>query len=226
MHITTGGLALLAAAGLGAAITSCGSGSPPASTAAPGSAGSAPAGYTRVGGAAQGISIAAPASWIGINLARETIAGAASKIGLKGVSATTLVQSMESLQKQHPVFVFDVKSAADGPRHFARNLNAYCVASGVNDAGAAAVPLIKSEAATGFGRVGAAHVTQKDLQIGGMPGVETSYQLSSSSAGTIFGSQLEVAPKPDKACFVTLTVATGQSADNILSVAAATARFP
>ena len=59
-----------------------------------------------------------------------------------------------------------------------------------------------------------------------MPGVETSYQLNSSSAGTIHGSQLEVLPKPDKACFVTLTVVHGQSADNILSVAAATAQFP
>jgi hypothetical protein len=170
--------------------------------------------------------VAAPASWVAVNLARESIESAASKIGLKGISASTLVQLMESLQKQHPVIVFDVKSAQDSPRDFARNLNAYCVVSGVNDVGAAGVPLIKAEAAAGFQRLNAANVTQRDIQIGGVPGVETSYQLNATSAGTIYGSQLEVLPKPDKACFVTLTVVQGQSADNILSVAASTAQFP
>ena len=60
----------------------------------------------------------------------------------------------------------------------------------------------------------------------GFPGVEVSYQLSSSGEGTIYGSQLEVMPKPDKACAVAVTVGEGQSAGNILNVAAATAQFP
>jgi hypothetical protein len=56
--------------------------------------------------------------------------------------------------------------------------------------------------------------------------VETSYQLSSSSEGTIYGSQLEVLPKPSKACFVTVTAGKGESQGNVLRVAAATAKFP
>jgi hypothetical protein len=235
VHRRAAGFALPCVIGIGLAVASCGSApatqsaptaSYAASAVASGSGGSVPAGYTRVGGAAQGISVAAPASWVAVNLARESIESAANRIGLKGISAGTLVQLMESLQKQHPVVVFDVKSAQDSPRDFARNLNAYCVVSGVNDVGAAGVPLVKAEAAAGFKRLGAANVTQRYLEIGGVPGVETSYQLNSSSAGTIYGSQLEVLPKPDKACFVTLTVVQGQSADNILSVAAATAQFP
>jgi hypothetical protein len=174
---------------------------------------------------AQGISIAAPASWVAVNLAKETIESAASKIGLHGISATTMVQDIESLQKLHAVIVFDVKSAVDSPQHFARNLNAYCIASGVTDVGAAGVPLLKTGAAAEFEKAGATHTTQRDLMIGGVPGVETSYQLISSSEGTIYGSQLEVLPKPDKACFVTVTVGNGESAGNVLRVAAATARF-
>ena len=244
MNIRVRGLTLSVVIGTGLAVAACSS----ASTTAP--AGSAtrsasaaatsasptaspvatsspvPAGYTRVGGAAQGISIAAPASWVGVNLATETIKNAASKLNLKGISASTLVQDLESLQKQHAVIVYDVKSAVDSSRHFARNLNAYCVSSGVTDTGAAGVPFLKSGASAEFSQLGATHIAQQDLEIGGVPGIETSYQLSSPSAGTIDGSQIEVLPKPDKACFVTLTTAQGQSTDDILSVAAATAEFP
>jgi hypothetical protein len=74
-----------------------------------------------------------------------------------------------------------------------------------------------------FAKLGATNITQKDIEIGGLAGVESSYQLSSASAGTIYESQLEVLPKPDKACFVTVT---GGSEGNVVSVAAATAQFP
>ena len=247
MGIRVVGLALPVAIGMGVAITSCSSapgtvkpavsatrsasgaavsGSPTASPVAPSSPRSVPAGYKRVGNVAQGISVAAPTSWVSINLAKDTIESAANKIGLSGISAKTMVRDMESLQKLHAVIVFDVKSAVDSPQHFARNLNAYCVTSGVTDVGAAGVPFLKTDAAAEFQKAGATHTTQKDLMIGGVPGVETSYQLSSSSVGTIYGSQLEVLPKPDKACFVTVSVGNGESLGHVLSVAAATAQFP
>lgn len=193
---------------------------------APSSASRVPAGYTRVGGPAQGISVAAPASWVAVNLAKETIENAAKRIATTGISASTLVQDMEALQKLHAVFVYDLESALDSPGHFARNLNAYCVVSGVTDAGAAGVPFLKSVSSAEFKRLGATHITQEDLEIGGVPGIDTSYRLSSPGTGPIYGSQLEVLPKPDKACFVTVTVGNGESAGNVLSVAAATARFP
>jgi hypothetical protein len=202
------------------------SGTPAASPATPGAAGRVPAGYKRIGGVAQGISIAAPVSWVAVNLAKETIESAASKIGLSGISSSTLIRDMEALQRLHAVIIFDIKSAVDSPVQFARNLNAYCTPSGVTDVGAAGVPLLKTEAAAEFEKAGATHVTQKDLRIGGIPGVETSYQLSSSSKGTIYTSQLEVLPKPDKACFVTEAVGRGEQKGNVLSTAAATAEFP
>jgi hypothetical protein len=203
------------------------SGSPTASPVAQSSAAPVPAGYARVGGATQGISVAAPASWVAVNLAKESIESAASKAGLSDVSAATLTQETESLQKLHAVNVFDVKSAVDSPQHFARSLNAYCFVSGVTDVGAAGVPFLKAAAAAEFAKLGSTHITQKDLEIGGVSGAETSYQVSSSGYGTIYGWQLDVLPKPDKACAVTVTVAKGESPGNaIVSVAAATAQFP
>jgi hypothetical protein len=243
VHIRVTGLALPVVIGIGVAVTSCSSApgtvKPAASAtrsasaavsgspAAPGSPGPVPAGYTRVGGAAQGIAIAAPASWVAINLAKETAENAAKEIDLSGVSASALVQDMESLQKLHGIAVYDVKSAVDSPSHFARNLNAYCAVSGVTEAGAAGVPLLKAGAAAEFEKqLGATHITQKDLKIGGVPGVETSYQLSSSTEGTIYASQLEVLPKPDKVCYVTVSVGEGESLGNVPGTAAATAQFP
>jgi hypothetical protein len=205
---------------------SAASGSHAASPVASGSPAPVPAGYRRVGGAAQGISIAAPSSWVPIDPTKESTEAIASKAGLSGISAATIVQDMETLQKLHAILVVNIKSAVDHPQAFVSDLNAYCAASGVTDVGAAGVPLLTTSAAAEFEKSGATHVTQKDVEIGGVPGVETSYQLSSSSKGTIYGSQLEVLPKPNDACFVTLSVGKGESAGNILSTAAATAEFP
>jgi hypothetical protein len=202
------------------------SGSPTGSPAASSSPASVPAGYTRVGGAAQGISVAAPASWAVIDPTKESMDSAASKLDVPGLSATTLVQDLETMQKLHGIMVVDAKSAVDDPHQFARNLNAYCSASGVTDAGSAGLQLLRTSAAAGFEKIGATHITQKDLEIGGVPGVQTSYQLSSPNVGTIYTSQLEVLPKPNDVCFVTLTFDADESAGSILSTAAATAQFP
>lgn len=246
MRIRVVGLALPVVIGMTVAVTSCGSapatvkpaapatlsasgsaasGSPAASSAASSSPAPVPAGYTRIGGAAQGISVAAPASWAVVDPTKDSIKNAASRLDLKGVSADTLVQDLQTMQKLHGIMVVDAKSAVDDPNHFARNLNAYCSTSGVTDKGSAGVQLLRTGAAAEFQQMGATNVTQKDVVIGGVPGLETSYQLNSPNIGTLYGSQLEVLPKADDACFVTLSVDASEPAGNILSVAAATAQF-
>ena len=244
MHIRVTGLVLPVVIGIGVAVTSCsaqGTVKPAASAtrsasaaavsdsstaspaATPSSSPTVPAGYSRVGGSEQGISVAAPSSWVAVDLANETLQNAANKLNLHGLSASEIVQDMESLQKSHAVLVVDVKAGVDSPQHFTPNLNAYCGVSGVNDVGAASVPLIKSLASAEFEKLGATNVTQKDLEIGGVPGVETSYDLSASGVGTIYASQLEVLPAPNKICEVTVS---GASQGTVISVAAATAQFP
>jgi len=244
VHIRVTGLVLPVVIGIGVAVTSCsaqGTVKPAASAtrsasaaavsdsstaspaATPSSSPTVPAGYSRVGGSEQGISVAAPSSWVAVDLANETLQNAANKLNLHGLSASEIVQDMESLQKSHAVLVVDVKAGVDSPQHFTPNLNAYCGVSGVNDVGAASVPLIKSLASAEFEKLGATNVTQKDLVIGGVPGVETSYDLSASGVGTIYASQLEVLPAPNKICEVTVS---GASQGTVISGAAATAQFP
>ena len=250
VHIKAGHLAVPVVTGIAVAVTACGgatgtvkpavsathsasaaaSGSPAASpTASPAgssSAGAVPAGYTRVGGAAQGISIAAPASWVAIDPTTKSIDSAASKAGLDGLPAATIEQDIASIQKLHGLIVFDVKSAVNSPDHFADNLSAYCGASDVNDVGAAGVPLLKESAAAEFAQVKATHIAQREIEVGGVPAVESSYQLTSLTEGTLYGTQLEVLPAQNKICFVTVTVGKAETDGDVVSTAAATAQFP
>ena len=132
---------------------------------------------------------------------------------------------MESLQKLHALFIIDVKSEIASAKHFATNLNAYCVTSGLNDSGSAGVPLLRQETAAEFQQLHAGNISQKELKIGGVPGLMTSYTLNSSGAGTLEAAQLEVLPKADRGCFVTLTAPQGHFPSDILPMVAATAVF-
>ena len=193
------------------------------STQATGSA--VPAGYKRLGSAAAGISLAVPADWASIDLSQVSasgIASAASKLKVPAFSSAQLTQAMQAIQKQHGVLAADLASAS-GTGHFLRNINAFCQESGITDSGAEGLPVLAQSAKTELATIGK-NITQRDVTIGGVPGLETSYQTS-SAIGTITGSQLEVLPKSGKACFVTLTTSASESAGSYLATAAATAQF-
>ena len=237
MPVRSCGLALLAVTSIAITLTSCsstgagksgasggGSASPAASTVAKATSAAVPAGYKRVGGAAQGISVAIPASWVVVDPAKQAIEGNANKLGVPGVSASTVAQNMEKLQKLHGIYALDVGSSTSNPVHYVNTLNFYCSPSGVTDTGSAGVQLIEEVAKTHLSSH-VSHITQRSVQIGGVPGAETSYQLSSKTYGELDGSQLEVLPKP-QVCFVTVTIHSPGNASSLLAVAAATAQFP
>lgn len=232
MGIRAVGLAVI----FGAAVTSCAS---TTSTTTPATSPSAtrtgaatahkariPAGYKRAGGAAQGISIALPASWVSINLAHETIESVASRFHLSGISARMLIRDIETLQDRHAIVVFDIKSAIAGPGHFARNLKAWCDDSGIDAAGTPSIPALRTTMTTELRQLGATHLIQKELKVGGVPALETSYQANTPTTGRIYVSQFEAVPKASKACVVTLTTGRGEASGQTLQVAEATAEFP
>jgi hypothetical protein len=249
MPVRSSGLALLAVASIVVALTACSSSgtgkadasatgvatrgsstspSPAASTSAATTAAAIPTGYQRVGGSAQGISLAVPNSWVSVNLAKQTIASAFSKLDVPGVNASALKQDMQSLQKTHAIFAVDVASATSNPNHFARNLDAYCGSSGITETGSASIPYLTQVAKSEFGQLGkmASVTSQEDAMVGGVPGIEISYKLNSADGAATQGAQLDVLPKPDVFCFVTLSFSSPQSQGNYLAVAAATAQFP
>lgn len=245
MSVRSSGLALLAVAGIAIALSACSftaavTTSAPATasaasslgtfgnlavpTAATTTAAAIPAGYHRVGGPAQGISLAVPSSWVSIDLANQTIGQAAKELAVPGFDAATAEQDMQALEKDHAIFAYDLASSESDPNHFARNINAYCLSSGVNDTGSSSIPFLKQESKAGLGSF-ASGITQREITIGGVPGIESSYEIDSATQN-VYGSQLEVLPKPDVGCFVTLSYSGSESPGNYLAVAAATAEFP
>ena len=167
----------------------------------------APGGYQRIGGPGQGISLDVPKSWVTVNFSQQSLQAGIKKLGLHGVSQGTLTQGLQALQKLHAVYAVDTRSIASSPGHFATNVNAYCTSSGLSESGASGVSILRQSAVTELQQLGAQNLGQTDLKIGGVPGVQTSYTLSTSGAGTLHAAQLEVLPAPERACFITLTAA-------------------
>jgi hypothetical protein len=215
-----------AAIGLAAAISACGGSSPSTSSGkSPGSqasaatspgtsptgsaASAAPAGYQRIGGSAQGMSLAIPSSWVTVDLAEMNIKQAEKQMQIKGVSNDTIDSSLQSLQKLHGLMAEDTGSVTSAPGHFATNLNAYCLASGTQDSGSSGLSAMRQAITQEFQQaLHAQNIKVVNATLGGVPGLKTSYTLQSSSSGTLHATQLEVLPKAGRACYVTVTAAS------------------
>jgi hypothetical protein len=238
-----------AAVGLAAAISACGGSSSPASpppsakspasqasaatsagtsggtSATGGATSAAPAGYQRIGGSAQGVSLAIPSSWVTVDLAEMNVKQAEKQMQIKGVSSQTVDSSLQSLKKMDGLMAEDGGSAASAPGHFATNLNAYCLASGVNESGSAGLSAMRQAITQEFEQdLHAQHIKSVDANLGGVPGLKTSYTVQSVSAGTLHATQLEVLPRAGRACYVTVTAA-GQVPSAVVQAAESTMRY-
>jgi hypothetical protein len=242
-------LAVSAAVGLAAAISACGGSSPSASPASPArspgsqaspatSAGPSPGAsatggatspaagaYQRIGGSAQGVSLAIPSSWVTVDLAEMNVKQAEKRMQIKGVSSETVDSSLQSLKKLDGLMAEDGSSAASAPGHFATNLNAYCLASGVTETGSAGLSSLRQTITQEFQQdLHAQNIKIVDANLGGVPGLETSYTVQSVSAGTLHATQLEVRPRAGRACYVTVTAA-GQVPGAVVQAAESTMRY-
>lgn len=204
--------------GLAAGVSSCASSAGPphpaqrshtsGSAGVAGSAASgppAPAGYQRIGGAAQGISLDIPASWVAVDFSRQTLPQAGQIFGLTGASQRAFVQELQPLEKAHAVYAADVSGSSAAPDHFLTNINAYCIPSGIKETGSAGVATLAQSWASALQQLGARNIIQAGVEMGGVPGEENSYTLSKPGNVTLYATQLAVLPKANRGCYVTLT---------------------
>lgn len=220
-------LAVVAAIGLAVALSSCtGSGSPHSGAAGHHSPASAEsAAYQRIGGRAQGVSLEVPRSWAAVNLSQQTVQQAVGIIGVQGGFKATLTQALTPLARLRAAYAADVSSEKTAPGHFMTNLNAYCSDSGISQTGSAGAAVIGHALTSELQQVGAQDLTQSAAKLGTVPGVESSYTLAASSAGTLHAVQLQVLPRPGRACFVTLTAA-GQVPGSVLAKVKSSIQYP
>lgn len=242
--MTGRGLVVFAAVAIAAALTACSSSparphsgtesasspTPSASGVGSGSARSGQSGglaaYRRIGGTAQGVSLEVPSSWKDVDFSQQTVKQALGIIGAgQGTIQTSLTQELDPLAKLRAVYAADVSSATGSPGHFITNINAYCSSSGISLAGSTGVAVIGRTWATELQQVGALNLTQTAVRLGGVAGVQSAYALSTASAGMLHAVQLQVLPKPGRACYVTLTAA-GPVPPAALSEAISTIRYP
>jgi len=223
------------AIGLAATLSSCSGSSQsgagqhePAAAAAPGSSAEprAYSAYQRIGGAAQGVSLEVPGSWVTVNFSQQTVQQAIGILGVHGSAVdTSLTHELTPLAKLHAVYAADISSGNTAPGHFVTNLNAYCASSGISQSGSAGAAIIGRTWASELQQVGAQNLKQTAARLGSTTGVRSSYTLSTSSAGTLHAVQLEVLPQSGRACFVTLTAA-GPVPAAVLDRAISTIRYP
>jgi hypothetical protein len=222
-------LAVFAAIGLAAALSSCsGPGGSPHSGAAAGrhASGSAEsAAYRRIGGRAQGVSVEVPSSWTSVDFSHQTVQQAIRVIGAQGSTETALTQTLTPLARLHAAYAADVSSEKTAPGHFMTNLNGYCADSGISQTGSVGAAVIGRAWASELQQIGARDLTQTAAKLGTVAGVESSYTLSASTAGTLHAVQLQALPKPGQACFVTLTAA-GQVPATVLAQAISSIQYP
>jgi hypothetical protein len=227
-------LAACVAVALTAVLTACGgslssagkpasSPSQTTSSATPASTSAAlPAGYHRIGGPEQGVSLGVPSSWVSVNFTGQTLQQAVRKLKQYGISQSAIAAAQNVLLKLHGVYAIDPETIVTSPGR-ATNINAYCGASGITEAGSSGRYFLRSSVAAGFRQAKATGIRQVNLMVGGIPGVRTSYTLM-TSLGATHAAQLEVLPKADRICFITLT--GGKAPASLLTTIAPTVQFP
>jgi hypothetical protein len=183
-----------------------------------------PAGYQRIGGTAQGISVAVPSSWVAVDFSKQSLQQAINQFGLTGPTESIFSQELQPLVKAKAVYAADVHDAASLPGNFVTNINAYCTSSGTRQTGRAGVNALAPSWTALLQQLGAQNVTQTGAKLGGVAGEESSYTLSASGI-TLQAAKLEVLPKAGRACYVTLTAA-GPPPSTVLAVAIASIQYP
>lgn len=130
--------------------------------------GSPAAGYHRIGGTAQGVSLAVPDSWVSVNFAQQTLQQAVRQLSLHGVSATSVAGAMRVLIKLRAVYAIDAKSMIASPEHVT-NISAYCGASGITETGSDGLPFLGPSVVAELKQAGAGDLRQTNLMVGGIP---------------------------------------------------------
>jgi hypothetical protein len=221
---SSGLAALVAALGLAAALSACGSNSPGLYT--PVRPIALPPGYQRIGGVGQGLYLGVPKSWTVFDLAAQSPTQALMKLLQKlppGDSnvASEVEYALSADGSVHAVYAVDLDSAASSPGHFATSLSAYCRASGTSLSGRVGMPFLH-RIASKMGR-GVHDVRETDVRIGTVSGLEITLS-ENSSIGTLYTEQLDALPSAGSICLIDLA-ASGALPTGVASKVARTVQY-
>lgn len=216
--------ALVAALGLAAVLSACGSNSPGLYT--PVRPTTLPPGYQRIGGVGQGMYLAVPKSWTVFDLAAQSPTQAFMKLlqKLPPGNSNVVAEVEHALSvggPLHAVYAVDLASAASSPGQFATSLSAFCQKSGTSQSGHAGLPFLHRIASKLGG--GVHDVRETDVRIGTVAGLEITLSQN-SSVGTLYTTQLDALPSPGSLCLIDLAT-SGTLPAGLLSTVARTVQY-
>lgn len=87
-----------------------------------------PEGFKRIGGPANGVSVAVPKGWVAIDLTKDDLEKGLKESGLSGSTLQEAKKSLQTLVDNKGIWASDPKSAKSSPQGFPTNLNAFCQA--------------------------------------------------------------------------------------------------
>jgi hypothetical protein len=195
--LTTGvlGLCLALTTACGGGTTS-GAGQAPAASAKTKAV--TPSGFKRIGGAANGISVAVPKSWSGFDLTRADLQKGLQQLGLSGSALLQFQQSLRTLASNKAVWAADRKSIKVSPNRFATNLNGFCQPSSASSS-EQLISAVKQQ----LGQINAKVGKAAEVRIDSGKAVRVLYTLANRGV-EIKGTQYYVLA-PGKVCSVTLS---------------------
>lgn len=157
-----------------------------------------PAGFKRLGGPGNGVSVAVPASWATLDLTKDDIEQGLAQSGLSGSALDQAKQALKALVTSKAVWASDPASVERSPDKFATNLNGFCQ----RGTGATAAQLIadaKAQLATLDAEVSEAG----EVRAGAGTAVRIVYTFTAGGV-KVRGTQFYV-PASGRTCIVTIS---------------------
>lgn len=184
--------------------------SPSGSSSSPYSTAAVPDGWKKIGSSVNGLSVAIPKGWVGIDPTAADLKKGLERAGIKGPSLTTLESNLEQLKGLNALFAVDSATASSG---YATNLNGFC------ENISAPIAKMKDDARNDLTQVGATNVEITETTVAGQPAVRLHYHVK-VGYGALEGLQVQIPVAGGKTCVLTVTALEGafpSSADQILS---------
>lgn len=156
-----------------------------------------PAGYRRIGGSENGVTIGVPKSWKALDF--DQLAQAKAELGKNGIPAATVDQVIKAMKQNNAVMAYDPKTART--EHFGNNVNGFCQTGAAPNA-----DQVKAQ----LGQIGARNVATEDATAGGRSALKVTYEQSATAP--LEDTEYVVPAPGGRTCFVTMTKKKGTEA--------------
>ncbi|MEU8384211.1 hypothetical protein [Streptosporangium sp. NPDC048865] len=161
-----------------------------------------PEGFKRIGGPANGVTVAIPEKWVALDLTKDDLDEGLKNSGLSGPTLEQAKKSLETLVDNNGLWASDAASAKRSRNGFPTNLNAFCQAGRQ-----ISTEQLLRETRSQLEQLNAKVVETGKVRIGSREAARIVYSFETNDV-QVRGTQYYV-PVEDRTCIVTLSTDTG-----------------